>query len=229
MSFNLKFTVVALVLAILLWFAFYAFLSSTSLSLFGLKTSKSTAGGGTFNAQSHTAAGFVAFEELKALEDAEEKAKEKRSKELKGREKDAPAIENMVTNSNTQQSSNNVSAQQATGQPEQQTINGSKPNPVFTNIRAIDAILSVKNSINCQDNYVAGVFFRKNSTAMRGQSLLALDALIQEHKKCLNSVVVVKSAASDESAIMLDQRRRDEVKYYLLQRSVKKSAIKLDQ
>ena len=65
------------VLAILLWFAFYTFLSSTDLGMIGIKTSKSNSGGDTFNPQKHTAAGFAAFEELKALEEKEAKEKEK--------------------------------------------------------------------------------------------------------------------------------------------------------
>ena len=101
--------------------------------------------------------------------------------------------------------------------------------PTTTHIRALDAVLSVENSINCQDDSIAGIFFRKNSVSIRGQSLLALDELIRAHKKCLNSVFLLKGATNEESAVMLNQRRRDEVKYYLLQRSVNKSAIRLDQ
>jgi len=103
----------------------------------------------------------------------------------------------------------------------------STPKPNRANSIAVQAVLSVDKSINCTEDYTADLIFSKNSTAMRGSSLRALDSLIEQHKKCFNSVFMVRANRTDETAIMLDQRRQDEVKYYLLQRSVEKANIKL--
>lgn len=96
-------------------------------------------------------------------------------------------------------------------------------------IRAVNVILEF-DSKNCvvprNSNSLIGVMFRSESEAIRGKSLNDLDELINMRERCDGRLLVEDHAeAVSESDIKLRQSRRDEVKYYLLQRQVPKESI----
>ncbi len=96
-------------------------------------------------------------------------------------------------------------------------------------LATLEAVLSVADSSTCTDNYFAEVQFRQKSVEVRPSSYSPLERLIEEHKKCDDSVFMIRTTQNhnNDSAIMIDRRRMDEVKYFLLQRGVNKSSIKL--
>lgn len=96
-------------------------------------------------------------------------------------------------------------------------------------IRAVNVILEF-DSKNCvvprNSNSLIGVMFRSESEAIRGSSLNDLDELISMRERCDGRLLVEDHAeAASESDVELRQSRRDEVKYYLLQRQVPKESI----
>ncbi len=96
-------------------------------------------------------------------------------------------------------------------------------------VRAIDVRLNF-DSRNCvfprNSNSWIGINFRRDSTAIRGSSLNELDELIVLREKCDGTLIVEDYAgAIRESDLKLREGRRDEVKYYLLQRRVPKEYI----
>lgn len=100
-----------------------------------------------------------------------------------------------------------------------------KPEPV----RAVNVTLQF-DSRSCvvprNSNSLIGVMFRHESEAIRGNSLNDLDDLINMRERCDGTLILEDHAeAQTESDIELRESRRDEVKYYLLQRQVPKENI----
>lgn len=73
-----------------------------------------------------------------------------------------------------------------------------------------------------------GVLFRPRSFAIKGRSLSDIDTIIEVAKRCQPSVVVIERPASStvEVDADLDERRADEIKYYLLQRGIDKNLMR---
>lgn len=107
------------------------------------------------------------------------------------------------------------------------------PKEAMKPVRAIDVRMKF-DSRNCvvprNSNSWIGVMFRPKSSAIRGTSLNDLDELILLRERC-DGVMIVEdtpielsnSTAATDSG--LQETRRDEVKYYLLQKQVPKESI----
>ncbi len=97
--------------------------------------------------------------------------------------------------------------------------------------RAVDVRLSTQARAGCAAAIDApprvGVFFRHSSPAIRGESLNQIDQLIRVWRACGEGELVIdrNPQGSIDSNEFLSARREDEVKYYLLQRSVPKDLI----
>jgi len=91
-------------------------------------------------------------------------------------------------------------------------------------VRAVNVLLQF-DTRNCvvprNSNSFIGVMFRPESRAIRGSSLTDLDELIVMRERC-NGALVLEDHADAQNAkdSELRESRRDEVKYYLLQRQV---------
>ncbi len=100
-----------------------------------------------------------------------------------------------------------------------------KPEPV----RAVNVTLKFDTKscvVPRNSNSLIGVMFRHKSQAIRGRSLNDLDDLINMRERCDGTLVLEdNNEALSESDIELRESRRDEVKYYLLQRQVPKENI----
>ena len=107
---------------------------------------------------------------------------------------------------------------------------------------AVDVALSPATIARCpraaDANVRTGVMFRRGSAAIRGLSLIGIDAVLAVREACGGGVVVVEAnpRAGDEAEddedeggadAALASRRLDEVKYYLLQRRVPSADIAL--
>ena len=92
--------------------------------------------------------------------------------------------------------------------------------------RAVDVGLPIATVVACPEaageRYRTGVLFRHGSAAIKGRSLTRIDELLTLWRACGGGEIRVEpnpqgDADGDEE---LARRRRDEVKYYLLQRRV---------
>jgi len=105
------------------------------------------------------------------------------------------------------------------------------PKPATADERAVDVRLQF-NPDDCvvprnSDSWI-GVLFRQKSTAIRGASLTKLDNLIFLRDRCGGTLIVEDvNTALENSTTSLRERRRDEVKYYLLKRRVPKEFIQM--
>lgn len=98
-------------------------------------------------------------------------------------------------------------------------------------VRAVNVILKV-DTRSCvvprNSNSLIGVMFRHESEAIRGSSLNDLDELIAIRERCDGELILEDHAeAVSQVDIELRESRRDEVKYYLLQRRVPAESIVL--
>jgi len=105
------------------------------------------------------------------------------------------------------------------------------PQPSAKSVRAIDVRLQF-DPASCvvprNSNSWIGVMFRRNSATIRGASLTDLDTIVQLHDRCAGNLIIEHHALAVRSAdIELREDRRNEVKYYLLQRHVPKEAIQV--
>lgn len=95
-------------------------------------------------------------------------------------------------------------------------------------VRALDLAYAPPEDSGCTfpDNNVVrvGVQYRQTSYAIKGQSLTNIDQLIRLYQKCGGGKMLVlqNNAGLKETEERLIQLRKDEVKYYLLQRRVPK-------
>lgn len=95
-------------------------------------------------------------------------------------------------------------------------------------VRALDMAFAPADGSRCSDPDAEivsiGIDFRETSYAIKGQSLTNIDKLIQLYKKCDggNILVLQNIAGLEGTEERLIQLRKDEVKYYLLQRRVPK-------
>ena len=104
-----------------------------------------------------------------------------------------------------------------------------KPEPIL----AVDVTLEFGNASGCRIPADAlttvGVLFRPESAAIKGASLSQLDKLTSLFKNCeagSRMLLLQHPEKQDNSNKTLRQRRQDEVKYYLLQHSVPKTAMR---
>lgn len=72
------------------------------------------------------------------------------------------------------------------------------------------------------------VKFRNNSPTIRGESLNALEVLVAEFRQCESGIFTISAnpQAEADTTPGLMQMRFDELKYYFLQHSVSRSALK---
>ena len=113
-----------------------------------------------------------------------------------------------------------------------ETLESVLPQKTPEPVRAIDVRMQF-DSRDCvvprNSNSWIGVMFRHESSAIRGTSLIELDDLIQLRDRCEGTLVVEDYITADSlEAAKLLETRRDEVKYYLLQRRVPKEFIQVD-
>lgn len=80
-----------------------------------------------------------------------------------------------------------------------------------------------------RDGSTADILFRQGSAAIKGVSLNRLDTLIEMQRVCPGTVFEVAENPAGRADVAdrksLIQRRRDEIKYYMLHRSVPKEII----
>ena len=113
-----------------------------------------------------------------------------------------------------------------------ETLESVLPQKAPEPVRAIDVRMQF-DSRDCvvprNSNSWIGVMFRQESSAIRGTRLIELDDLIQLRDRCDGTLVVEDYTTADSlEAAKLLETRRDEVKYYLLQRRVPKEFIQVD-
>lgn len=100
-------------------------------------------------------------------------------------------------------------------------------------VRAVDVRLPFQSAAACERAASAplrtGIRFRPGSAAIRGESLIRIDAFVELWNRCGGGQVVIESLPAErvDGDARLASRRRDEVKYYLLQRAVPKADIAL--
>jgi len=93
-------------------------------------------------------------------------------------------------------------------------------------VQALDVAYAPPDDSNCSfpsEIVKVGVDYRNTSYAIKGHSLTNIDQLIDMYKKCGGKLLILQNAQGLENTEeRLIQLRKDEVKYYLLQRRVPK-------
>ncbi len=98
-------------------------------------------------------------------------------------------------------------------------------------IRALDLAFVAPASTSCtasgDDPVQTGVLFRPKSAAIKGASLTNIDQLVRAYQRCGGGklLIVGNTTIAESESGTLGQRRKDEVKYYLLQRRIPKTDI----
>lgn len=112
-----------------------------------------------------------------------------------------------------------------------ETLESVLPQESAEPVRAVDVRLKYDTDacvVPRNSNSWIGVMFRNDSTAIRGTSLNALDELVVLRERCEGTLTIEDyKGALGETDIGLRASRRDEVRYYLLQRRVPKESIEI--
>jgi len=103
-----------------------------------------------------------------------------------------------------------------------------KPDAVkkkINTVRALDLAYVAPIESKCSSDPIRiGVDYRLKSYAIKGQSLSKIDKLVNQYEKCGGGTMLIlqTEAGTQDTKERLIQLRKDEVKYYLLQRRIPK-------